>query len=77
MINVGSPRYVAPEVSSGKYTNSCDIWSLGVTLYYLLNGYHPFQGKSYKELVEKIQAGKYVIPAGLGRHASNLIVQML
>ena len=42
MSGVGSPRYVAPEVYSGrKYDNTVDIYSLGLTLYELLNDNYP------------------------------------
>jgi len=44
--SLGSPRFEAPEVFSAKtgnpYTNKCDLWSLGVTYYYILAKDYPF-----------------------------------
>jgi serine/threonine protein kinase len=43
--NCGTPIYMAPEIWSGKaYDSKVDIWSMGVVMYYLLSGCHPFEG---------------------------------
>lgn len=38
----GNPVYEAPEVINNNYNEKCDIWSLGVILYFLVSGNLPF-----------------------------------
>jgi calcium-dependent protein kinase len=48
----GTTPYMAPEVFYRNYSNSCDIWSLGVILYIMLAGYPPFEGYSEEEIAK-------------------------
>ena len=48
---IGTPMYMAPEILQGKaYTNSADLWSVGVTFYEMIYGIFPFKGSNEKEL---------------------------
>mmetsp|Transcript_40073 Transcript_40073/g.115561 ORF Transcript_40073/g.115561 Transcript_40073/m.115561 type:complete len:589 (+) Transcript_40073:61-1827(+) len=53
----GSVHYVAPEVLRKSYTDTADIWSLGVIVYMLLTGSPPFHG-SDEDVLQKVKAGK-------------------
>jgi serine/threonine protein kinase len=59
----GTPAYCAPEVlrRDARYGTSCDIWSLGVTLFMLLSGEPPFavQASDLRELVLAIRSGSF------------------
>jgi calcium-dependent protein kinase len=52
---LGTPLYLAPEVLKAKYDHRCDIWSLGIMMYFLLCGDAPFVGRNLKEILKKIQ----------------------
>ena len=51
--------YIAPEVISRQgYTFTPDWWSLGVTLYEVLFGVRPYNGRSGQELISNIEKGE-------------------
>lgn len=77
----GTPYYLAPEVLRGSYTKACDVWSLGVFMYFILIGRHPFKGGSLESIYQKAAKGSASINiGGLGKiseYAKDLISKML
>lgn len=56
----GTPEYIAPEIISGKgYDKSADWWSLGILVYEMLSGKHPYKTKNndkmsmFRKILEK------------------------
>jgi calcium-dependent protein kinase len=56
---VGSPYYMAPEVLTGNFVFSSDVWSIGVILFVMMTGTYPFNGKTQQEVFGKITKGVY------------------
>lgn len=78
----GTPLIMAPEIfESGKYTNKCDIWSLGVVFYQLLCGMMPFHPKQggMEELIQLVKNGKLEFPkqVPLTAEAKDFILKCL
>ncbi len=52
---VGSPRYMSPEqVQEDAISNQTDLFSLGIVMYELLTGKHPYIADSFSRLLHKI-----------------------
>lgn len=50
-ITVGTVHYMAPEIGSGNYDRSIDIYALGVILYEMLTGKVPYAGDSVGQVL--------------------------
>ena len=67
---VGSPRYMSPEqVQEDQITNQTDLFSLGIVMYELLTGKHPFAADSFSRLIHMIINEKH---APLSTHRSDV-----
>lgn len=56
----GTSHYAAPEVYKKElYGPSCDMWSLGVTVFAIVTGHFPFYKSGAKSLKAAILSGKY------------------
>jgi serine/threonine protein kinase len=52
---MGSPRYMSPEQIQQDYlTHQTDLFSLGVIMYEMLTGRHPFASDSFSRLIHKV-----------------------
>jgi serine/threonine protein kinase len=66
---IGSPLYMSPEqVRDDTITNQTDIFSLGVVMYELLTGRHPFAADNLPAIAHRITEK---IPAGLAEMRPN------
>ncbi|NXH45872.1 KPSH1 kinase, partial [Dicaeum eximium] len=69
----GTPEYIAPEILVRKpYTNSVDMWALGVISYILLSGTMPFEDDNRTRLYRQILKGKYSYSGEPWPSVSNL-----
>lgn len=59
----GSPLYMAPEIMTKSYNNQTDLWSVGMILYEMLYGSHPYgHCKNIPELHGEIDKELYIPP---------------
>mmetsp|Transcript_51639 Transcript_51639/g.70926 ORF Transcript_51639/g.70926 Transcript_51639/m.70926 type:complete len:125 (-) Transcript_51639:726-1100(-) len=69
----GTGYYMSPGVINKKYGKECDLWAIGVTLYYLVEGHYPFFGKSKDEVFGKICEGNYPAPQSCSPECADFI----
>jgi calcium-dependent protein kinase len=73
---LGTPLFLAPEINDGTYDSKCDVWSLGISLYYALTGLLPFKGEFLDELMRNIKLAPIAWDK-LGDQESNFLKIML
>lgn len=58
----GTPLYSSPQLLKKRgYSSKVDTWAIGVMLYELLMGLTPFHAYEMKDLINKINEGKYTL----------------
>lgn len=55
----GTPYYMAPEMINGNYGPQCDVWSLGVLMYFLLSGRLPFKADTRAAVFSLVKSGQF------------------
>ena len=76
--NVGTISYMAPEVSEGIYNNECDLWSLGILIYYLYFQEVPYAGEANYAVLDKIKtSGKKLLNPSGNENFDDLISRLL
>lgn len=81
----GSPMYMAPEImNNNMYNNQTDLWSIGMILYEMLFGVHPYNDcHSFPELKDTITNTDIEIPPtntknkNISDECINLLKQLL
>ena len=58
LTNAGTERFKAPEIENGKYSNKCDLYSIGIILYMLKTGEYIFDGKTNLEILKNKYSNK-------------------
>ncbi|KAJ3025828.1 UNVERIFIED_CONTAM: Protein kinase [Siphonaria sp. JEL0065] len=75
----GSPSYAAPEmIARRKYNGQdVDIWALGVILFVLVCGYHPFDHKHMGRMYSNILAARFKFPEDEKLHISDEVKDII
>mmetsp|Transcript_25783 Transcript_25783/g.48911 ORF Transcript_25783/g.48911 Transcript_25783/m.48911 type:complete len:460 (-) Transcript_25783:272-1651(-) len=74
----GTMEYMAPEVVTAKgHGRPADWWSVGVLLYEMLTGKHPFSSRNKATLQKKILTEKLKLPSYLTQEAASLLKGLL
>lgn len=74
----GTMEYMAPEVVTAKgHGRPADWWSVGVLLFEMLTGKHPFSARNRQLLQKKILSEKLKLPPYLTQEAASLLKGLL
>lgn len=80
-VAVGTPYYMSPEQSAGKYTKHSDQYALGVIAYEILTGTRPYRGKDPMEVFHQHLSAP--VPSvgdrrpELGLHTASVVSKMM
>ena len=78
--SAGTYAFMAPELmgSAKEFRGKpLDIWALGITLYFMLEGTSPYNSRSIIDLLNEVREIELIIPAKYSSPLRNLLMKML
>lgn len=74
----GTLNFMAPETLKGDTINTkCDIWSIGVIMYYILTRTLPFKCENRADTRKKILKGDWELPSDISSNIKDLLSELL
>ena len=74
---IGSVNCIAPEIiKEEKYNEKCDLWSLGIIIFFLFFKKYPFKGNSFDSVLKKIEESSKIKKTG-NQKLDDLIEKLL
>ena len=74
----GTPNYISPEmVNKTSYNEKSDCWAFGCILYAMATGSPPFEGRSIKETLMKVQKGEFQFPKHITPELRDLLENLI
>lgn len=74
----GTPPFMAPEVWAGNFSRSCDVWSCGVMLFFMLSGMYPFMAQRIEDFPRAVsQEPNWQLIGGASGEANWICFKML
>lgn len=75
---VGSPMYMSPEqILEEHITPQSDVFSLGLVMYQLLSGFHPFVADTLQELITNISTARHAPLASLRAEVPQVLMHIV
>jgi calcium-dependent protein kinase len=68
---VGTPEMISPQAIDSTYGTQTDVWSCGVSLYYLLCGFVPFRAESKEAVFAAVRRGNFSFSSSEWRMVSD------
>uniref|UniRef100_A0A7S1F6F9 non-specific serine/threonine protein kinase n=1 Tax=Noctiluca scintillans TaxID=2966 RepID=A0A7S1F6F9_NOCSC len=74
----GTPPFMAPEVWAGNFSKSCDVWSVGVMLFFMLSGQLPFMAQRLQDFPQAVRRDpRWADIGGASSQAQMMCFRML
>lgn len=79
---VGTPTYMAPEITNESYGPECDLWSIGIIMYYMMLGNPPNFGENKAQILKNLKSGRFEINLNkelivFSQQSKNLLARLL